>query len=310
MVSYYMYEKRELLVKKYIKYIAIILLIIVCVVVFTIIVNTKTKKENVDDEKFKIVTSFYPIYIMTANIVEDVNDIELINMTDVNTGCIHNYTLTTADMKKIEDANVFIENGLGLESFIDKVTTSNKKIQIIDSSQNISNLIEEDDELNPHIWTSISNCILQVENITNGLSKENPENAEKYQENAKKYIEKLNNLKEKYEEELQKINGESAVCLNESFEYFGKDLGLKLTSVHTSHEESSLSAEKLKSIINTVKQNNTKIIIVDLNDDLKNAQTIANETGAQIYILDSASTGSLDKDSYINSMNSNLEKLK
>lgn len=293
--------------KKHIKHIVIVLIVIIIAI---IIIMSNNRKNKEDDGKFKIVTSFYPIYVMTTNITEGAQNIELMNMADINTGCIHDYTLTTADMKKVENADAFIQNGLDLESFVDKVIASNKDMKIINSSENIMNLIKENDETNPHIWTSISNYINQVENITEGLKKANPENANIYEKNCEAYVKELIQLKLKYDTELQNLKGQSAVNLNESFEYLGRDLGLNLTTIHTSHEESTMSAETLKNVINTMKQNNTRIIIIDINDDLKNAQTIANETGAEIYKLNSGVTGSLSKESYINSMNSNLETLK
>lgn len=293
--------------KKYMKYSAIIVATILIIVMILIIKNNNNKGEN---SNFKIVTSFYPIYIMASNITEGAENIELVSMADVNTGCVHNYTLTTSDMKKIENADVFIQNGLNLESFMDKAITSNQNMKIIDSSENMQNLIKENDETNPHIWTSISNYIAQVKNITKGLKEVNPENAEIYEENSKQYIKELTQLKLKYETELQKLNGKNAISLNESFEYLARELGLNLTTIHTSHEDSTMSAENLKNIINIVKQNDIKIIIVDINDDLKNAQTIANETGATIYKLNSGVTGTLNKNAYINSMNNNLEILK
>lgn len=140
------------------------------VIGFAVSNNKNNRNQNKSESgSFKIVTTFYPLYIMASNITQGANNIELVNMADVNVGCVHDYILTTTDMKKLENANILIENGLGLESFIDKVTSSNKEIQIIDSSENIQNLIKEDDEVNPHIWTSMSNYILQVENIQKGL---------------------------------------------------------------------------------------------------------------------------------------------
>ena len=294
--------------KKYIKSI-IIILVIVLIVIIGIFNN---KVGNIEKDKVKIVTSFYPIYIMALNICDEAKGIELINMTDVNVGCIHDYTLSTEDMKNIENADIFIENGLGMESFIDKITLNNKKLKIIDSSKDISNLIKDDDDMdgvNPHIWTSIRNYILQVKNITNELKELNPENADIYEKNSEEYVKKLEDLKLKYESEMQSLKGENAINLNESFEYFGKEIGLKLESVKTSHEESALSAEMLKNIIKSAKENNTKIILVEGKDNLKNAQTISNETGAKIFKLDSGETGKLDKDAYLNCMENNLKLL-
>lgn len=294
--------------RRYIKYIVAIVIIIIIIASIVIANNQKNNKETAD-EKFKIVTSFYPIYIMTVNITEGAQNIDLVNMTDTNVGCIHNYTLTTADMKKVENADVFIENGLGLENFIDKITKANKNLEIVDSSENLINLIKDEDETNPHIWTSISNYIVQVENITKALKEKNPENAEIYEENSKKYIQELTDLKLKYDNELN-LKGQTAVTLNESFAYFGRDIGLNLTTIHTSHEESAISAETLKNVIDTMKQTGSKIIIIDQEDDIKNAQTIANETGAKIYCLNSGTTGGISKGAYISSMKSNLEALK
>lgn len=294
--------------KKYVKYIIVIVIILV-IALAAITANINKTSSSEENENFKIVTSFYPIYIMALNITDGAENIELVNMTETNVGCIHDYTLTTSDMKNVENANVFIENGLSLEDFIQKITSSNEDLKIIDSSEGITNLIYEEDEINPHIWTSISNYILQVENITEGLISANPENASIYEENSKAYIEKLENLKLRYETELN-LEGKVALSLNESFAYLGEEIGLDLTVIETSHEESTLSAETLKDIINNLNENDGKIIIVDIEDDTKNAETIATEIGAEIYVLNSALTGDLEKDAYINIMESNLEILK
>lgn len=294
--------------KKNLKYIIAIVVILLIAIIGIIAVN-KNKKEKINDGKYRIVTTFYPIYIMTANITQGANNIELVNMADVNVGCIHDYTLQTSDMKKIENADVIIQNGLGLESFMEKAISANKNVQIIDSSKGILNIIKDEDETNAHIWTSTSNYIMQVENIKKELCEKNPENASIYEVNTKEYIKKLSELKLKFETGLQQLNGQSAVVLNESFEYLARDIGLNATTIKTSHEESTLSAETLKNIINDMKEKNTKIIIVDKDDDLKNAQTISNETGAKIYALDSAITGALNKESYIKCMNANFDRL-
>ncbi len=295
--------------KKYIKYAILIALAIIIVFVVTLTNRNKTTTEQ-DNGKFKIVTSFYPMYVIALNITDGANNIELTNMADMNTGCIHDYTLLASDMKKIEKADVLIQNGLGLENFISKILNNQKDLAIIDASENISDFIQEESGINPHIWTSITNYIKQVGNISKGLMEKNQENAEIYQRNTENYIETLTNLRKIYEVELNYLKGKAAVCLNESFEYLGKELELNLKSIHTSHEESALSAKELKDVIDWMKENKATMIIVDRNDDLKNAQTLAEQTGAKIYKLDSALTGSSSKDAYVSSIKENMEVLK
>lgn len=225
-------------------------------------------------------------------------------------GCLHDYNLATTDMKKIESANVVIQNGLGLENFMDKILNTYSNIKVIDSSKNISSKIEENGEINSHIWTSISNYITQVEEITDGLCETNSVNSEIYKRNKENYITKLQELQTKYNTELANIKGKKAICLNEALTYLAKEVGLEVTSVETDHEESSLSAEKMKDLINQIEKENITAIFVDSEDNLKSAETLENETGAKIYKLKSGLTGSNDVNAYINTMEENLEVLK
>ena len=292
--------------KKYIKY-TIIGIVILSIIVTLVILNiNKRNRENIDSEKTKIVTSFYPMYIIAQNLTQGANNVELVNMTDVNVGCLHDYTLRTEDMKKIENANIFISNGLGMEKFLDKIINANTDMFIIDSSKDIQNVIKDNDEINAHIWTSVDNYIKQVKNISEKLQSQDTLNTKIYKRNEEEYIKKLEDLKEKYLKDLKNLKGQKAIILNEAFEYLAQELGIKATIVKTDHEESTLSADKLKDIINKIKKEKIKMIIIDKNDNKSNAETIANETGAKIYELNSGLTGDLDKDSYIKQIEENL----
>lgn len=282
--------------------IAIILIIFIAIILYKNITGIEQEENN----NFKIVTTFYPIYIMTENITAGAQNVELTNMTDTNVGCLHDYTLVTADMKKIENADIIVQNGMGLENFMSQILSTYSNIKTIDSSKDVQNKIEE----NSHIWMNIQNYIAQVEEIAKGLSEANPENSLIYEQNKNEYIEKLKNIQEKYSLELSNLNGRKSICLDEALEYIAKQVGLDTISIKTDHEESTISAETMKNLIETMKSQNINIILVESGDNLNNAQTLANETGAKIYTLNSGLTGELNKDAYINVLNQNLEELK
>jgi len=290
--------------KKSLKLFSMFIIFLIMLVILTGCTEKEKKEDNL-----KIVTSFYPIYIMTSNITKFATNVQLSNMTDINVGCLHDYTLKPTDIKKIEKADILIENGMGIESFNDKLINSFNSLEIIESTKNI-NALEEDGELNGHTWTSINNYISQVEEITKKLKEKNPENSEIYEKNSMEYKGKLIQLKEKYDNELSNLKGKKALLLNESFTYLLNDLKIATIDLHTDHEKSTISAEKLKKVINQMKEENVSIIITDKDDDEKNAKTIAKETGAKIYKLNSCLKGELDDDSYLNAMNENLELLK
>ena len=269
----------------------------------------RSRTKDTDTANVKIVTSFYPMYIIAENITDGASNIELVNMADVNVGCLHDYTLTTEDMKKVENADIFISNGLGMENFLDKVISTNSSMQIIDSSKEAENIVLHVEGVNPHIWTSTETYITQINSIKDGLQEADNANSEVYEANANEYIQAIKDLKQKYSEKLQVLKGMKAITLNEAFEYLGQELGMEMTVIETDHEESTLSAEMLRNLIDKMKEQDIKMIIVAKEDNKTNAETIANETGARIYELNSGLTGSLDKDAYIKAMEENWKIL-
>ena len=290
------------------KKILIIILIILALMLTVWAATNKTEK--VEDDKLKIVTSFYPIYIMTQNLTQGVPNVELVNMTEANVGCLHDYTISTTDMKKVEKADIYIQNGLGLESFMEKIISAYPELKVIDSSVDILNKIQDENEINPHIWTSIENYIKQVETICQKLCEYDSKNTEIYKTNCETYFQKINTEKQKYETELQALNEKKVICLNEGLEYLLKELGMQVTQIETDHEESTMSAETLKNLITKMREENIQIIVVDKDDNIKNAETLANETGAKIYKLDSSLTGETATTSYIDKLEANLLVLK
>ncbi len=284
--------------------------IILLIIIIFIIYKNINKDENINDNKLHIVTSFYPIYIMTLNITNGIENVEVSNMASEFSGCIHDYTLTTSDLKKFEEADIFVENGFGMESFSQKIIETYPEIKVIESGKQITDYIYEDEEnINAHFWTSIDNYILQVKEISNELDKIDNTNIEKYKENENKYINKLEELKKEYNEKLKNIKETQVLSLNESFSYLLKFAGIDEILIQTDHEQNSLSAETIRNVINTMNEKNIKAIIIEQNDDEQNANTIANETGAKIYRLKDCMSGDNTLDSYINTMKENLETL-
>ena len=103
---------------------------ILCLTFILIFLTGCTSIIEVDNDvetNFKIVTSFYPIYMQTLLITNGAVDVSVENMADTHGGCLHNYTLNTKDLIKLENADVFVTNGLGLENFMEKVSRNISK---------------------------------------------------------------------------------------------------------------------------------------------------------------------------------------
>ena len=294
--------------------------------------NNTSSSSNNSDDTLNIVTSFYPIYISTLNVIKDVPNVELTNMTKAQTGCLHDYELTPQDLKTLDKADVFVINGAGMESFLDKIISQFNSMDIIDSSSNISLIESAEDhdhdseehnhdseehdhehEENPHVWVSISKNIQQVQNIADGLSKIDPNNADKYQANATEYIDKLKVLQTKMHEELDSLPNRNIITFHEAFPYFAEEFNLNIVGVIQVEPDSEPSAKEIESVIETIKSNNVKALFTEPQYSSKTAETIAKETGTKVYTLDPIVTGDATKNAYndyIDKMENNLNILK
>ncbi len=111
--------------------------------IINIIKDNTMKDSNVGERKINIVTTFYPIYLIGLNVADQIDFLEVKSLTQLNTGCLHDYQLTTEDMKLISNADMLIINGGGMESFIQDIRTNYPKLTIIDTTQGIAMLDNE-----------------------------------------------------------------------------------------------------------------------------------------------------------------------
>lgn len=267
--------------------------------------------EKEETESFDIVTSFYTTYVFAKNIAKDVPNVTVQNMSDNHSGCLHDYHLDTSDMKKIENADVFIINGAGLESFLEKVYEK-EDLQVIDASDELELLQSKyEDEPNEHTWLSISNAISQVEKIGNELAKIDEANRDKYLENKKAYVDRLKSLRNELRESLYDANKDiKIVTTHDAFPYFADDFDIDIVDVIEREEGQSPTQKEMKNIINNIKENEVCGIFIEPDYSSKLAQTIANEANVNIYTLDSITSGDGNIYDYENKMKQNIETIR
>lgn len=267
---------------------------------------------NRGGEGFTIVTSFYPMYISTINVAKDIPGVEVINMTKPQTGCLHDYQLSPEDLKTLEKADAFVINGAGMEAFMDKVISQQRDLKIVEAGKGIEVIRDANGEENPHVWVSISDAILQVENISGQLASIDTANALKYRSNADAYIKKLDGLREKMHRSLDGIKNKNIITFHEAFPYFAKEFGLNIAAVIEREPGTSPSPRELEDTIDIVKDSGIKALFAEPQYPAKTADMIAAETGARVYDLDPAVTGEAKPeayDDYLNIMEQNLKSL-
>ena len=264
------------------------------------------------EKKFTIVTSFYPMYIATINITKGVPGVQVVNMTKPQTGCLHDYQLTPEDLKTLEKADAFIINGAGMEAFLDKAIGQQAQLKVVDASKEIVLLKDEKGEDNPHVWVSISNAILQVQNISQQLSALDTIHADQYKSNADEYVKKLSALRDTMHKSLDNAPHKDIITFHEAFPYFAKEFNLNIVAVIEREPGSEPTPKELAETIKQIKDTNIKALFAEPQYPSKSAEVIVRETNAKLYTLDPAVTGDAKPDAYndyITIMETNLKTL-
>ncbi|NTV28764.1 MAG: zinc ABC transporter substrate-binding protein [Candidatus Omnitrophica bacterium] len=264
-----------------------------------------------EEKTIKVVASFYPMYIMALNVVKDVPGVTVSNLTPPMTGCLHDYTVTTDDMKKLVGANVFVANGAGMESFLDRIVSQYSQVKVVQLSEGIPLIKGEGEEGdNPHVWVSVSNAITEVKNLGVNMEKIDPAHAELYRMNTDEYVGKLETLRQKMQADLAQYKGKKIITFHEAFPYFAQEFGLEIAAVVEREPGSEPSAQDLADTVDIVKKAGIKALFSEPQYPALAAQTIAKETGATVYMLDPVVSGPDDPDAYLKIMEKNLEVLK
>ncbi len=265
---------------------------------------------NADDGKLKIVTSFYPMYIDALNIASGIDGVEVINLTKPQTGCLHDYQLTTEDMKILETADIFIVNGLGMENFLDKVTSARKDLKIVDASNSDEiYLLKDGDEINPHVWMSVTYAMAQVRAIQRQLCEIDPAHADSYKKNALEYLNKLSALRDEMHFALDNLPHKDIITFHEAFPYFAAQFKLNIAAVIEREPGTEPTPQELADTIKIVNSLPVKVLFTEPQYSPKAAETIARETGAKIFVLDPITTGADNPDAYIDGMRKNMQTL-
>lgn len=277
------------------------------------------------DGQTTIVTSFYPMYVLTLNVTDGVDGVTVQNMAEQNVGCLHDYQLQTRDMVALEGADALVINGGGMEQFMDKVMTLREDLPVIDASEGIEMLpsVSEHDHddhddhdhdhegevMNAHVWLDPSLAMVQVRNIAEGLANADPDHADAYRSNAEAYILKLEQLKAEIAEQLAPYAGREIITFHEAFTYFAEAFGLHVAGVIATEPGEEPSTRDIADTCDLVNTLGIRTLFVEPQYPQKAAQTIARETGASIYTLDPCVSGDGSMESYENIMRENARVL-
>ena len=256
------------------------------------------------EQNLTVVTSFYPMYIAAMNVIGDTPGVTLENLSEPQTGCLHDYQLTPEDMKLLSTADVFIVNGGGIETFLTDVAKSYPDLQIIYGGENVEML---DD--NAHVWMNMEDYKIQVETIANKLAEADSAHASQYEANAEAYCGRIQVLCNRARALREQIQGEPVVIFHEAYTYVAQEYGLEVVGSMDLDEERQVSAGEVAEILNVIEEYHVPVVLAEQLYGESMGNTVEGESDAQVVYLDPLTRGNYEKDSYLDAMENNMELL-
>ncbi len=286
--------------------------------VLALVLLTGCAQRDGADGKAHILCTTYPVYLFTTAITQGVDEVEVELLVNQQTACLHDYTLTVADMRAIERADVIVMNGAGLEAFMSDALAQSDAA-VIDCSAGIGLLPaldhhhhededESEHEVDPHYWMAPANAQVMLDNIAQGLGQVLPGDGEVFQDNRRAAAGQLSEALERWQG--LSLDG-GFITFHDGFQYFARAFGLELLRSIEEEEGSEASAKELEELVSLVRKGDIPAVFVEKNGSRRSAGVIARETGCKVYELDMIMSGDgTGIEPYIQAMEQDLAAVK
>lgn len=273
-----------------------------------------------EQNELNIVTSFYPMYAITQEIVGDLHEVRVLNSRNG----IHGFEPSANDIAAIYDADIFIYHSNILESWTKNIAVNlkNSSVTLVEASrgmamQKVAGLedIEEIEGMDnaalydPHTWLDPIEAGVEAQLIADRLSELDPGNADTFQTNAKKFVERAEKLVTKYQPIFDQLKQKTFVTQHTAFSYLAQRFNLKQLGIAGVSSDIEPSSKKITEVQKFVNEYQVKTIFVEPNVSDRAAKVIADATSTTIVELSPLEGDPLNTDPFLVNLEKVLETL-
>jgi manganese transport system substrate-binding protein len=237
-----------------------------------------------DDTRPLVLTTFTVLADMVGNVAGD--RVEVASLTRPGAE-IHGYEPTPDDLVRGQDADLIMENGLGLEAWFQQFTERveaptallSEGIETIPISSG-----EYEGEPNPHAWMSPDNALVYVDNIRDALTELDPEGEAAYAEAAESYKAEISEVGDYLDTELAEVpeDARALVTCEGAFSYLARDAGLSERYLWPVNAETEGTPQQIASVTGFVRDNGVPTVFCESTVNDGTQRSVARETGAEM----------------------------
>lgn len=235
------------------------------------------------DDRPLVLTTFTVLADMAQQVAGD--HVRVASITKVGAE-IHGYEPTPSDVRTAEEADLILDNGLGLERWLEDflahldtphvvLTEGIEPIEIAEGGY--------EGRPNPHAWMSPVAAETYVANIAAALAGLVPEHAADFEANAAAYTQELRAVADGLRETVDRLDESQRVLLTceGAFSYLARDLGLHEAYLWPVNADTQGTPQQIAAAITLVRERDVPSVFCETTVSDKSMQQVARESGAR-----------------------------
>jgi len=250
--------------------------------------------------RLHILATFAPYYCFAKNVAGDSAEVAQLLPPGAEP---HDFSLAPSDLKKLADSDLIIENGLGIESWLEGVVQGGKA-KVVVASDGIAS-----EEGNPHVWLDPLLAIQLVENIRKAMAAGDPAHASVFNANAAAYTEKLKQLDSEIRAVTDKLTNKRLVPFHDAFHYFAKRYGFEVVGVFEEFPGRMPGPRYLQNLRDEIVKKNVTVLFTEPLQSPEMLRSLSEDLKLPIVEIDPMEQSEPSADLYEKTMRSNLKNL-
>lgn len=258
-------------------------------------------------------------FTVLADVVQNVggDHVNVKSLVPAN-GDPHDYEPSPTDAMAVKNAAVTFLSGEGLETWFERLAKAadSSKAPVIVSKGIKTHKMDEDGKTvtDPHVWNSVTNVLVWVDNIENALLEADPADAKDIKASAAAYRARLMKLDDDIKAKIDAVPKDKRKVLtsHDAFGYYGEEYGVTFIAPLGVSTETEASAADIAKLIDQIKADGVKVYFFENSNDARLVTQIANATGAEAggeLYPEALSSKDGPASSYIKLMNYNTDQI-
>ena len=223
-----------------------------------------------DDDRPFVLTTFTVIADIAGEVAGDHLRVESITKVGAE---IHGYEPTPRDLAAASDADLILDNGLGLEAwfaqFVETVDAPHvvvsEGVEVIDITEDDAAGGADERQANPHAWMSPLAVIEYVDVMVAAFSELDPAHAADFEANAAAYQQELLAVHDELVTALQTIpsSQRALVTCEGAFSYLARDAGLTERFLWAVNAEQQATPQRIAATIEFVREHDVAAVFCE-----------------------------------------------